>query len=89
MISSSIKESAPKPEKPKFPVLMEWMGDFDRQDGPNSRLIVLFTSATVGVVVNADNMVSRYIGEGKTDFFSCNEKSHWKKFDGVINLEND
>ena len=63
-----------------FPMLMEAVG---------TGFIVLFTSETVGVVINKGSSVLWAVGEYCDEWLTCDDKNHWKKFTGTITLEND
>jgi hypothetical protein len=75
-------------QKPKFPVLMEYVGN----DAYKGKFVVLFTEPCKGVVVyiSPDHKYSdRYLGYNGTNWFDIDNTNSWQKYEGILQLSND
>lgn len=75
--------------KQEFPILMEWSGVIDKYDSEKShKLVVLFTGQKEFIVVHSENVKGRPLGQ-YINYAVPYDDNDWKRFKGVINLEND
>ena len=82
----TVRDANPNKENQfEFPVLMEWIGDTEESKGS----VVLFLSRQSGITIKAN---SAGFAGSQTEVFNkycpCDNKSVWRKFEGVVELSN-
>lgn len=75
-----------KENQSEFPVLMEWIGPGTKESKGS---VVLFLSRQSGITIKAN---SAGFAGSQTEVFNkytpCDNKSVWRKFEGVVELSN-
>lgn len=79
----TLKPQASPADKPKFPVLMEYVGASESQRGG----IVLFIAPREGINIKGMQVTS-HTGIVEKDWCRYDDEDVWRKYEGVVELSN-